>query len=239
MRPALDRRCHGLGWHAEVLPRPPHTGRIPDRAGGRDLQQLPGARRQIGDLPSEPVLDPVHKGPRGRRPEATRQLRERTVAGQLQQRKRVASRLAEHPLADTFVQWPSHHRRQQPARLGLWQALDGEIGQPAQVGAGLSGGDQEQDRLGQQPARGEGQCPLRCPVQPVAVIDQAHQRTVLGRLGQQAQHRQANDEVIGRWPGLQAQRDRQRIPLRLRQERKAIQERGAELVQSGEGQLHL
>ena len=195
--------------------------------------------RQIGDLPSEPVLDPVHKGPRARRPEAARQLRERTVAGQLQQRKRVASRLAEHPLADTFVQWPSHHRRQQPARVGLWQALDGEIGQPAQVGAGLSGGDQEQDRLGQQPACGEGQCPFGCPVQPVAVIDQAHQRTVLGRLGQQAQHRQANDEVIGRWPGLQAQRDRQRIPLRLRQERKAVQERGAELVQSGEGQLHL
>ena len=82
--------------------------------------------------------------------------------------------------------------------FGVRQALDEEIRQPAQVGARLPGGDHEQDGFGQQAARGEGQYPPGRPVQPVAVIDQAHQRTVLGRLGQQAQHRQANEEMVRR-----------------------------------------
>jgi hypothetical protein len=73
----------------------------------------------------------------------------------------------------------------------------------------------------------------------VAVIDQAHQRAVPGRLGQQAQHRQADEEMIRRRPRPQAQGDRERVALRLRQERKAVEHRGAELVKSGKCQLHL
>lgn len=73
----------------------------------------------------------------------------------------------------------------------------------------------------------------------MAVIDQAHQRAVLGCLGHQAQHRQSDEERVRHRTGPQAQRDRERVALRLRQEPKAVEHRGAELVKSGEGQLHL
>jgi hypothetical protein len=73
----------------------------------------------------------------------------------------------------------------------------------------------------------------------VAVIDQAHQRLVLGRFGQQVQHRQADEEVVGRRPGSQAKGGRERVALRLGQPRKVVEHRGAELMERGEGQLHL
>ena len=239
MRPASTAGTAASAWHAEPPSGAPYPGRIPDRAGGRDPEQLPGAGRQAGDLPPEPLLDPVHQGKRARRPEAAGQFHQGPVARQLPERQRVTSRLAEHPLPDSFVQSPSHHRGQQLPCFSVRQALDGEIRQPEQVGAWLPDGDYEQDGLGQQAARGEGQGPSGRPVQPVAVIDQTDQRTVLGRLGQQAEHRQANEEMIWWRPGSQAERGRERVALWLRQPRQATEQGGAELVERGERQLHL
>jgi len=71
------------------------------------------------------------------------------------------------------------------------------------------------------------------------VIDQADQRLLPGRVGQQAQHGQADQEPVRGGPGAQAERCLQRRTLRTRQPVQVIQKRLAQLLQPGERQLHL
>ncbi len=79
----------------------------------------------------------------------------------------------------------------------------------------------------------------RGAVDPLLVIDDAHQRPFPGHLGQQAQGRQADQKPV-RWrPGTEAERDPQRVALRRRQTLQAVQHGRAQLVQHRERQLHL
>ena len=66
------------------------------------------------------------------------------------------------------------------------------------------------------------------------------QRPLLGRLGQQAQHREARPGTgPGGSPSLQAERHPQRVPLRCRQPLEPVEQRRAQVVQAGERELHL
>ena len=76
-------------------------------------------------------------------------------------------------------------------------------------------------------------------IQPLHVIDQAEQRTLPGHLRQQAQDGQAHQEPVRCRPRIHAERRPQCGTLRCRQAPKAVQHRRAQLVQPGEGQLHL
>jgi hypothetical protein len=92
-------------------------------------------------------------------------------------------------------------------------------------------------QLGSEVLVGLGRGPS--PVQPLRIVDQAHQRAVLGHLRQQAEHGQADQETIRRRPRLKTERRPERITLRTRQPPEAIQHRPHHLVQAGERQLHL
>jgi hypothetical protein len=71
------------------------------------------------------------------------------------------------------------------------------------------------------------------------VIDHADQRLLSGRLRQQAQHGQAEQEPVRRRAGGQAERGPQRVPLRFRKQLRMIEHRRAQLMQPREGQFHL
>jgi hypothetical protein len=71
------------------------------------------------------------------------------------------------------------------------------------------------------------------------IIDHAEERLLLGRRGQQAQHRQPDQEPIGRVPRLQPEGHAERIPLRARQPIQPIQQRRGQLLQDRERTLHL
>ena len=103
----------------------------------------------------------------------------------------------------------------------------------------LADGEEHHDRLGQQAAGDEGQRLRGGPVEPLRVVDQAHERLCLGRVGEQAQDRQGHQEAIGRTAHLQPERRAQRIALRERQPVGAVQQRRAQVMQAGEGELHL
>jgi hypothetical protein len=76
-------------------------------------------------------------------------------------------------------------------------------------------------------------------VQPLLVVDQADQRLVPGHLGEQAEHGQPDQEPVRRRARGQAERGSQCVALRHRNPVEVVQHRGAQLMQSGEGQLHL
>ena len=107
------------------------------------------------------------------------------------------------------------------------------------LAARLARGEDHGDRLGQQPAGRERQALHRGLVEPLRVIDQAGQRLVLRRGGQQAQHRQPDQEPVRSLALPHAERDRERVALRPRQLVEPAEHRHAQLVQPGERQLHL
>ena len=73
----------------------------------------------------------------------------------------------------------------------------------------------------------------------MGIINQAQQGPFLGGVGEQAEHRQADQEPVGLRPGAQPERRPERIALRRRQPPEAAQHRPAQLMQAGEGKLHL
>ena len=82
--------------------------------------------------------------------------------------------------------------------------------------AGLARGEHDADRLRQQAAGDERERQRRRVIQPLRVVDDAQQRTLLGRLRDQAQHRQPDQEPIRRGAGAQAEDDLERVALRRR-----------------------
>ena len=120
------------------------------------------------------------------------------------------------------------------------QPPDLQVRQPAELLARLARGEDQPDRFGQQPPRRERQHLRRRPVQPLRVIDHAQQRPLLRRLRQQGQHRQ-------RRPGTGPARPLPAAPnatpsavaLGTWQAIQPVQQRRAQQMQAGEGQLHL
>ena len=133
-------------------------------------------------------------------PEPARQLRRAQPARQLQQGQRVArsSRPRSGP-------GPAHRAGTGPPN----PAAPGRAGPAGPAPPAppaprtlprLARGEDQPDRLGQQPPRRERQHLRRRPVQPLRVIDHAQQRPVLRHLRQQRQHRQPDQKPVRRSP---------------------------------------
>ena len=71
------------------------------------------------------------------------------------------------------------------------------------------------------------------------VVDEADQRSLLGAVSQQVQHRESDQEPVRCLPSGQAEGSPEGDTLRSGQAVKSIQERGAELMQPGVGELSL
>ena len=148
-------------------------------------------------------------------------------------------RLGHDLVADPRIQRPGQRRVQQRPRIIFPQPPDHQLGQPRQVTGRDTGPEHQADRLRPQPARDEREDLRRGAVEPLLVIDDAHQRPVPGHLGQQAQGGQADQEPVRRQAGAEAERGPQRVALRRRQTVQVVQHRRAQLVQRRERQLHL
>ena len=136
-----------------------------------------------------------------------------------------------------------------PATDGLQQRLRFVVGQPSDhelrqtlemaLAGRLAHREHQPDRLRAQTARHERQHLRRRAVEPLRIVDDADQRPVLGRVRQQAQDRQADEEAIRGVAVAQAERGAERLALRVGEAVQAIDERRAELMQPREGELHL
>jgi hypothetical protein len=95
--------------------------------------------------------------------------------GQLKQGQRVAAGLGNDPVPDPLIQQPGQDGGQQRSGVRRRQSLEHQPGQARYnaLPGGITGGEQQGDRLGVQPAGGERQSLRRGLVQPLRVIDQA------------------------------------------------------------------
>jgi hypothetical protein len=73
----------------------------------------------------------------------------------------------------------------------------------------------------------------------LVVVDQADEWTLLGNLGEQAQDAEPDQKRVRGGPCTEAERGAQRVALRDREAFELIEHRRAQLMQPGEGELHL
>jgi hypothetical protein len=242
----VDQRGR-LGRLPRVPSDPQALGRAPQQAhvahgfGRRQQQQALCLTRKRLDPLREGLLDAAGERPRIEEAEAARELGRGQPTRQLQQRQGVAARLGDDLIAHALVQPPRHGRRQQRARDVFGEAGDDHLRQAVELGdvVGLPNGEHDGDPLRQQAPRYEGQRLRRRPVEPLHVVDEAHERLRLGRAGQQAQDGQGDDEAIRCSAVLHPERDAQRVLLRAGQGLEAVEHGRAQLMQPGEGELHL
>ena len=239
-QPGLGRGRRGLGADPEPGGGPPDQGRVAGRVGRRRAAaaagSAPGGRR--GGAGSSPRCCPP-AGPRRAartRPPAPRASgpgaapagpagcpgsRRRSGRGPARQSGRAAPR-------------PAAARASASA-----SPADGQLRQPGQVAARVPGGEHQADRLGAEAAGHERE--------DLAEAWSSHCPSSTGHTsgcsaatcGQQAQHGQADQEPVRRRPRAHAEHGAQGIALRGRQRLQAVQHRRAQLMQSGERELHL
>jgi hypothetical protein len=230
-----------VGPDAELRGRAPHQHRIPHRLSRGDEKQKPRRGRQR----RQPLLEALLDAPRQcwvvGQPEPARELGRRPATWQLEQRQRVAARLGHDPITHPLVKWAGDHSREQLTRITVIQPADGDFRQPLEVSlaARLAHGEHQPERLRTKTARDERQRLRRGRVEPLRVIDDADQRSVLRDIREQTQDREADEEPIRRIATAQTKRGAKRIALRAGKALDAVQERCAQLLQSGVRELHL
>ena len=190
-------------------------------------------------LPEEALLDPLRETARAQQPEAARQFRGRQVTRQLEQRQRITPRLGDDAIGDALVELEPHRGAEQLTGVPIAHALHLQRRQLLEIRARFARGEDDPDLLGQQAAGDERQRQRRCMIKPLRVVDDAQQRPLVGQLGEQAQHGQADQEPVRRGAGAEPEHDLERVTLRRRKARQPTQQRAAQLMQAGEGQLHL
>jgi hypothetical protein len=105
--------------------------------------------------------------------------------------------------------------------------------------ARLTRGEHDPDPLSEQTTSDKRQRQRRSPIQPLCIIHNTQQRTLLRHRREQTQHRQPNEKSLRRGPVAQPEDRLQRATLRSRQLLDAIQQRRAQLMQAGERELHI
>ena len=123
--------------------------------------------------------------------------------------------------------------------LSVGEALDTHFWQSSQPRAGLPGGENERDRLRQEPPSHEREHLARRLIKPLGILDQADERSFLSHLRQEAQHGESEEEAVRGESLGQPERRAERRALWSRQSPEAIQQRRAELMQPGECEFHL
>ena len=194
----LHRRLRRRGADRPAA-RPPATP-----APGRRTGRRPRAAAAAG---SGPAGRPAAGGssPRCGRPAAPRRAaRTRRPAppasdprGSSSSASGLPPRLGDDLVADPRVERPGQHRGQQRPRVGLGQPLDHQFRQPPQVAARGPGARTpgRPNRRASRRATNASTC-AEALIQPLRVVDHADQRLLRGRLREQAQHGQADQEPV-------------------------------------------
>ena len=102
-----------------------------------------------------------------------------------------------------------------------------------------SRGADERDPLGEEAASDEAENLLRRLVEPVRVVDDAGEGSLLRDLGQERQGREPDQESVRSRAGAEPEHGRERVALWLWKSFQLSEHRGADLVEAAVGELQL
>ena len=101
------------------------------------------------------------------------------------------------------------------------------------------GHEHDRDRLREQPAGDERQRERGFLVEPLRIVDRAEKRLLVGRIREQAERREADDEAIRCLAVADPERHAHCLALGVGQAVEPVEHRRAELVQAGKRELDL
>ena len=103
----------------------------------------------------------------------------------------------------------------------------------------LANGDDQRDPLRQQPTPDERHGLCRHVIEPLGIVDDNDQGLVLGRVGEQAQDGEPDQEPIRNRAGAETEGGAEGVTLWIGQSIQLTEERGTQLVEPAVRQLHL
>ena len=239
-QPGFLGRGGGFGSESLEAGSPPEDRRVTERLRGRCDQQPAAVRREGVQAAQERLLEATSQRHGVAPSEDVRQLGCRPRPRQLEHGQRIAVRLGQDPVPNPAVQRAADHRveefprvlgRQTPDRQ-LWERLE------VRILDRLSNRDDHRDGLRQQGAD-ESERLSGYVVQPLRVVDHAHERPLVGGAREQIEDGKPHHEPIRDRTDTQPERRAERVALRLGQPIEAIEEWPAELVEASVSQLHL
>ena len=221
----------------EPLARAPQQHRVAQRLRCGDQQQTSDFSRQWRQSPNEAFLDPPVSASRSasqtRRPTVGRQS-----SWQLEQGQWIAAHLGDDLVPHSLIHL-ERHRRARAAR-GHRRSPRRDL----QVRHLCSAGPAPARRTRSRPARptGDGrrtQRQRRGLIQPLRIVHDAQQRTLLSGRREQAQHAQPEQKPIRRSPALKPNTTSIACRCGAGIISESLEQRTAQLMQAGVGHLHL
>ena len=187
------------------------------------LFDQPGDRRRLGPVEAASQLT----GPEGPR--------------QFDQCEWVAARLRDDAVTHLLIDRPRHDSVQQGAGIAVAQGSHSQFVDSREVKmvAGFSHREDQRHVFSHEASADEQERLCGDTIEPVHVVEGAHQWLLLANFGEQGEHGQPDQELARRRPGAQTERRRQGVALRFWQVLHVVEHRCAQLMQPGEGELHL
>jgi hypothetical protein len=147
----------------------------------------------------------------------------------------------DNAVGNPFVQRPPDGLAEKLARLGASKSSYSQLREAREHISGIRRPRREKKRhpVRSESARDECEHPCRGLIEPLRVVHYAKQRLVGTDVRQQRQDGETKEEEVWGDPGTQAERRLYRVPLWGRQQVQPIEEWRAQLMQSGERELHL
>jgi hypothetical protein len=189
--------------------------RLTGRVARSHEQQTLRHRRQLLHAPPEARFDPLWQRSVAGEPEASRQRRERRSAWQLEQRKRIAARLGQYPVAHAVVHGSRDDRGKELPRRAIRQSQERQLWESGKLlePAGLALCEQQNNCLRGKAPSHEREHLCRRPVEPLDVVDNAEHWMLLRHVGEQTEHSQPDEKAIRPRARAEAQRGGQGVTL--------------------------
>jgi hypothetical protein len=226
---------------SEVLDSTTEQSPIPERLRRSGEHEEAGLERERVQALHEALLDLAgHRRALGQ-PEPAGELRGRPRARQLDERERISVALRDDLLPDGGIQRAPNALHQQGAHGVVPESLDRQLGASGQhlVADAGARGTHERDPLREKAPGREAEHLRGGIVEPMGVVDDAHERIVLRDVGEQPEHGHADEEPVRGIAGVQAERRGERTRLWPRQVIEPVEHGTAQLVQARKRQLHL
>jgi hypothetical protein len=145
------------------------------------------------------------------------------------------------PLGHPFVQRTSDDLAKKLERLSAAKSFQPQLRKSREHIGRRRRPRREEEHYGVRSDASRDECEHLCRglIEPLRVVYDAEQRLLSTNLREQPEDGKTEEKAVRRDPRAQTEGRLDCIPLRLRQQLEAIEERSAQLVQTGERKLHL
>jgi hypothetical protein len=240
-QPGVHRCIDGRHVDLEGLGGRVEQDRIPERLGGRGKDEELRIKREA----AEPSYVALFDLPGDRmvlwKTESASEFRRTPGSWELEQSQWVAVALGDDLIANDRIEWPDQVLEQQGAGIAVSERADQQLGQSAEniIADARPGGGDECHGLGEETTSDEAEDLAGRLIQPLRVLNDAHERLLLGRLDEEGQRSDPNQEPTGRRTFPNPEHRRQRIVLSRGEAIDEVEHRPTELMKPAVGELHL